>query len=388
MIKSYLLHTSEIDDVQAAVADLRAQLEKLPLMKHSAGIMVCHFDFVTEGVAQAVMDSLPFPVAGITSFYQRTPGASGLFELTVTVLTSDDVRFALAGCDEASAGKSPEERIREAYRQGFEVYGERPALVLNFLSVNRPVSGDEYLRILDDCSDGVPSFGAVTTGDDEAGQTVYVMCGGTISTEGFAMLMLVGDVQAGLYCGNYSAERLLGMTATVTEAEGERVKQLNGQPALGYLRKSGFVFDDSERDMISTVPFLFKPPGGEELVARTLAGFDDTGALRFLGEIPEGAILRVSTVSMEDILEVSRGVTQQAVAENAGAGLLLVFSCLGRYITLGLDPTSEMESVVQAIPPHMPYLACYVGGEICPVGDAGHMANRYHNASFIVCALG
>lgn len=388
MIHSYSLHTSEIDDLDIALEELRAQAGALPLLANSVGLLVCHYDFVSSGIVRAAARELPFPIIGFTTFYQQAPAAGGLFELTVTVLTSDDVRFSVAESDSAPEGASPREIVQSTYHQALGLHSEAPSLILSFLSMRKPVSGDEYLRLLDECSGGVPTFGAVSICEEETGINAYVFCGEHISSFGFAVLLLTGDVKAQYYYSDYKSERLLEMTATVTAADDVWVRELNGQPALDFLRKNGFEMDDSECELVSNVPFLYKPQGEERLTARTLCGFDPaSGALRFLGEIPENALLRVGTVSIEDLLEESQATIRQAVGESGGAAAMLIFSCMGRYITLGLDPMSEMERIVVAVPQGMAYLACYVGGEICPVAGGSGAANRYHNASFVVCAL-
>lgn len=387
MLHSYSLHTSEIDDIDAAIGDITGQLRNITLLGNAVGILVCHYDFVTSGIVAALSEMLPFPLVGITSFYQAAPQVNGHFELTITLLTSDDVRFAVANSVGEGTDIPPSEVVADAYWRAFAVYGEQPSLIFGFLSANRPISGDAFLRMLDASSGGVPSFGGVTTGDDEAGTNVFIINQGYISTYGFALLLLIGDVNISFYAGNYRDDKMLEMIATVTKADDVIVQELNEQPAVAYLREHGFPLEDTECNTISNIPFLYKEAGEPLFTARTLGGFDMAGGLHFLGAIPQGARLRIGNTSNEDILEISREVTEQAVAENPRASALFVFSCVGRYIALGLSPTSELEYVAQGIPGNIPYLACYVGGEICPILSDEHLANRYHNASFVVCAL-
>ncbi|MDL2217474.1 FIST C-terminal domain-containing protein [Christensenellaceae bacterium OttesenSCG-928-M15] len=388
MIKAYSITTTEIDDVEAALQDILAQTKRLPLKKNNVGIVVCHHDFVNGGIVRAASGALPFPLVGITTFYQAAPSVMGLFELTITVLSSDDVCFSVAFGEDATGDGDPKNIVFETYERARRVYEKQPSLIMSFLSMNRPTSGDEYLRYIDEISGGVNNFGAVATGDDEAGENLFVLCGETASFTGFAVLLFIGAVEANFYYGNYKPDKMLELTATVTRAEGTKLYELNGQPAVAYLRKSGLSLMDSERDKINTIPLLFKMPGDDALIARNFAGFDDDGALLGLAEIPEQATLKIGTFSIEDILDVSDDTIKQALRENPQAEAIFMFSCLGRYIILGLDPTLEMEHVVSAVKNDAPYLMSYVGGEICPVVSAGKMRNCYHNASFIVCTLG
>lgn len=387
MLQSYSLHTSEIDDVDAALQDINTQISAFPLLKNSVGIVACHYDFISGGVLKALEESLPFPLIGITTFYQRTAQVSGLFELTITVLTSDDVCFAVANCTPENSAGTPAEKVQSTYEKAFAIHGQKPSAIFSFLTINRPVTGDEYLRLLDQASGGVPSFGGITTGDDDTGSNIFVVCQGTVLEEGFAILLLVGNVEANFYYGNCKTENLLQMTATVTKATENALEELNGQPAAAYLYKHGFELDEESRDRISVIPYLYKMPDDDAIIARTMCGFTPGGELRFLGEIPENALFRIGTNSMKDVLDTTQKTIETAVQENGDAALMLLFSCIGRYITLGMDPTSEMERVAQCVPAGLPYLACYVGGEICPTGTPGAFENHYHNASFIICTL-
>lgn len=388
MIHAFALGTSEIDDAAAAVQDILSQTATLSLAAHSVGIVVCHHDFVTGGIVDALSDALPFPLLGFTTFYQATSHANGLFELSLTVLTSDDVRFVVDCAYSAERDDNPTQTTTEAYRRAAARCGDAPSLILSFLTADRPITGDAYLRLIDECSGGVPNFGAVSVGDSDDGSDLYVICEKNTFTYGFAMLLCVGDVKSACYVGNYKVEKLVELTTTVTRSEGTLVQALNGHPAVPYLRENGFQIGDDESTLISNVPFLFKMPGDNTLIARTLAGFDiETGALRFLGEVPQDALLRIGTTSFDDIVSVSHAVVSQAVAENPAASAMLMFSCVGRYISLGLAPTSELEHVAGLIPAGIPYLSCYGGGELCPVDTSQGLQNRYHNASFIVCAL-
>ena len=390
VLKAYTLATAEIDDRGAALAEIGAQAAALPLQGVSVGIIVCHNDYVQNGTVKALAGALPFPLVGATTFYQMAPGVDGLFNLTITVLTGDGLCFGVACSNGAPRNQSPEDIVRATYQRAAAACpGGKPVLALSFLSLQRPVSGDEYLRLIDDCSGGVPHFGAVAIGDDDTGLDVSVLCGGVAYQRDFAILLVSGTVQVRFQHGNYKLDRLLEMTATVTGAEGASVTHLNGQPAADFMRKNGFALEDGDRDLVSNIPFLFKPAVGGVPIARTLCGFNpDTGALHFLGEVPTGVLLRVSSVSIEDILDVSKSTILRALSAHPDAAAVFIFSCVGRYVTLGLDSNLEMQQATGLLPPGTPYLACYVGGEICPAGETPEtLQNRYHNASFVVCTL-
>lgn len=388
MIKSYSLFTSELDDNEAAVQDIASQLKEIQLRKNTIGLVACHNEFVESGIMKEVQAVLPFPLAGIVTFYQATPEVNGLFEMTITVLTSDDVRFACAGRSLEEGAASAEKLVGDAYQQAYAEYGETPSLIFSFMTLQTPISGDCYLRLLDAASGGVLSFGSLSAGETEGDSSnLYVICGEQIWVQGFAMVLCFGEVHPKFYFRNFRTDKLLEMTATVTDAKGPVVKEFNNQPAYSFMEKNGIVLTEEEKQGLSTIPFLHKVEGEKEFVARTLGGVSGAGEALFYGEVPHGAVMRAGTVTAEDIMDLSREAVRQAVEENPEAAVLLMFSCVGRFITLGLDTTSEMDSATGAIPAGMKYLACYAGGEMCPVERHGKQVNRFHNSSFIVCAL-
>ncbi|MDR0929065.1 MAG: hypothetical protein LBM74_05050, partial [Oscillospiraceae bacterium] len=68
MLKPFIAYTDEIDEIDVAVAAIRAQLgDDCPGGAHALGLLACHVEFVHSGVAAAVAAAMPFPVVGLTS---------------------------------------------------------------------------------------------------------------------------------------------------------------------------------------------------------------------------------------------------------------------------------------------------------------------------------
>lgn len=388
MIKTYSLLGLEIDDVNLAVADIQAQMASVPLLRNTIGLLVCHYDFIESGVVKALCDLLPFPLIGITTFSQATDKGSGIFQLSITILTSDDVRFAHAYAQFDDTAADCQAMVGDTYRTAFDRYKTDPALLLSFMSANCAIAGDAYLRTVDALSANTPHFGALAAGEDEKGTNVFAICGNTLINNGFVMLLCIGPVVPRFFLGQYRLDKLMSITATVTGTQDNQITTLNGQPAVTYLAKHGFVLEDGEMDTVSSVPFMCRFPNEEAYTARTMIGFDPaTGAMRFLGEIPEGSMFRIGSFASEDLLNIAYETAQRAIEESPDASVMLAFSCVGRYIMLGLSPTSEIDRIPEAIPEATPFLTCYVGGEICPVVAGSVLTNRYHNASLIICTL-
>lgn len=389
MIKAYSLHTAEADIVEDALADIEGQMGEVELLGNTIGIVACHYDFINGGVLEALGKTLPFPLIGFTTFYQATSKTDGLFELTITVLTSDDIRFALAHCHEETTDRDEAvSLIDKAYKEAFADYGERPSLIMSFTSVKSPVTNDEFLRELDKCSGGVPVFGGVTAGDDDSGENMFVISGDRVFNMGFVILLFIGELNCSFYYGNFKDENLMMSSATVTAADGVVVKSLNDLPATRFMGMNGIDLGNLAKEALITVPVLIRQPAENALIARTWYDINEAGEMLFYGEIPEGSILRIGTAVSDDILDVAQQVTREAAQDSADTAAWFLFSCVGRYVALGLEPTLELDAVKAYIPEDTAYLAGYVGGEFCPVEIKSTLANRFHNSSFIICRLG
>jgi len=65
MIEMYVARTSEIDELDVALEEIREQIDFSALKKNSGGIIFCHIDFVESGVVKGICESLPFDVIGM-----------------------------------------------------------------------------------------------------------------------------------------------------------------------------------------------------------------------------------------------------------------------------------------------------------------------------------
>ena len=103
--------------------------------------------------------------------------------------------------------------------------------------------------------------------------------------------------------------------------------------------------------------------------------------------MPKGGTLSIGRMDVADILltaEQSLG----KLLKNEGINGIIILPCLGRNMVLGATPLSEIEKVRAILGDSLPWHLAYSGGEVCPVyGNHGHTVNRFHNFTFIACAI-
>ncbi|NGP75080.1 hypothetical protein G3570_00430 [Balneolaceae bacterium YR4-1] len=133
-----------------------------------------------------------------------------------------------------------------------------------------------------------------------------------------------------------------GTLKTVTESEGNWVYTIDDEPALDVLlRFTGADVDlDDNDDLLRQIgnphPLQVTPKEGNPVMKPPIQVKPETGAILCGGQIPEGSKIRFSLPPdfdiVETVIESAQSVKDQKLPK---ADALLIFSCIGRQMTLG-----------------------------------------------------
>ena len=189
MIKMFTARTSEIDEIEDAVAEIKSQIDFSVLRKNSGGLILCHMDFVESGVVAALCEALPFGVIGMTSMASADEHGYGLFDLTLTVFTSDEVSFEV-GMTDSICRDNYQEEISGVFGQMRSRVQDNPAMIVTFVPYVRDVAGYEVLDEMDKVCNGVPVWGSFTNSIDFTHETVQTICNGKNLRYGLAMMFI------------------------------------------------------------------------------------------------------------------------------------------------------------------------------------------------------
>ena len=77
-MKSVVLFTEEIDDLERAVAELQKQCQGFDFQQHSAGLLFAHPDTNLEELMSLLTEAFAIPIIGVT--------ASFIFTMKITSL--------------------------------------------------------------------------------------------------------------------------------------------------------------------------------------------------------------------------------------------------------------------------------------------------------------
>jgi hypothetical protein len=375
--------TEEIDDVDLAVSEL---LEHLDLdhrrLANSLGIIHCFSDFVESGVVKAVSAKLPFDTIGCTTMSVSTSSGMSQMGLTVTVLTSGDVRFA-SGVS-APAGDSVDALLPELYGRITAGLGGKPAMLMPFIPFLLNLGGDEFVEKLDALSGGVPAFGTIAISNEPDFSKTSIFYNGESYPSSMALAAIGNGAAPEFLSVSVNEENILKQKAVVTGVNRNILQTINNMPAVEYLESIGLAKCGDVMG-IASMPFIIYLEDGSMLV-RACFGATGEGALILGGAVPVNSTLALGVMNFEDVMGSTEARVREALALAKDRGILM-YSCGGRKLALGMQPMAEHEKV-DACLGDRPYHFVYSGGEVFPSRlGGGRVVNHLQNDSLIICIL-
>ncbi|MDR1590250.1 MAG: FIST C-terminal domain-containing protein [Oscillospiraceae bacterium] len=385
MIKAQTAFTTELDDPAAAAEEILSQIDLSALLKNNVGIITFYQDAHETGVLEAVAKALPFDTVGCSVASGGNEREFGHEQLSVAVLSSDDVKFSTAASGEITP-ENAEAEARACYRDARSRLDGEPSLLLVFGPISKVIAGDRYTRALNDESGGVPMFGTLSN----AGvvyEDARVAYNGKARELMVTLVLMSGDVKPRFYTRAISDSSITRRGAFVTESDGYILKKVNGLTVRDYLL--GIGVPTSTAGSTASLPILIDYKDGTKPTAYSMYGDTERGML-VGGLVPVGAEIAFAVVDYRSVIDTAEDALEMIRAEldASSASAVFIIPCLSRFLTLGHMADDEMKKTAEVLGRRVPYLFLYSGGEICPVSDAdGRFINRFHNMTYTAMAL-
>jgi hypothetical protein len=384
MVKMYTARTSEIDDIGLAISEIKSQIDFSALKKNSGGIFFCHLDYIESGVVKALCDELPFNVIGMTSMAGADEHGYGLYDLTLTVLTSDEVSFEAGMTENINQGNYKAE-VDKLYKQVRKNVSDDPVLIFTFMPYIMDVSGYEVVAVMDEVCHGIPMWGSITNNIDFNYELVQTVCNGKWLPGAVAMMFVNGPVKPEYIVSSIPERNISNNRAIITKSNGAILQEVNNMPILDYLKNIGLIIT---KDNITTTPLMVYYGDATEPVALGFYTLFEDGSVLTGGEMPEGTSFAVGSIDSEGIYESAK-IGLDKITDNKNRNATLMFPCVTRYIMLAPDQEGELRLIEERMAESGgPFMMGYSGGEICPMpGQDGKLYNRFHNYTFCACIL-
>jgi len=391
VLKCASIYIYEIDDPEIALEEIKAQLkEKITLLEHSVGIIMCHTEFVGTGVLKHICENLPFELAGVTTSSQAVNGEAGELVLTIFVMSSDDVCFR-TGVTE-SLSEDIEEPTKSAFDKAAIGVSGLPKLALVFPPLILKYAGDSYINAWKQIIPDVPVFGAIAIDDTlnfEGSMTIH---NGESYKTAMSFVLCYGNMNPRFFVGTLPENKVMPYKGEITKSNGPFVQEINNMNAYKYFEDIGFASNGALAENFLFVPFVIDQKKREDYdgipVVRGHVSFTEDGTAIFRGDVDEGSTFTLLTCDPEDVLSTTRQKIEQ-INQLPDVNGALFFPCIVRHmLTMRISPLIELETVKDTINPDIPFMMGYAGGEICPTSIRnGIPTNRFHNYSLVILVI-
>ncbi|MCA9682412.1 MAG: FIST C-terminal domain-containing protein [Myxococcales bacterium] len=193
-----------------------------------------------------------------------------------------------------------------------------------------------------------------------------------------------------IQCAAGTGFQPLGRERICTKVEGKFVVEIDGEPALEMYRQ--LLGDEVEQPAFGIAhPLAMLPPDAsgdswstQGFVIRAVQRADERGALQCGGVVHEGARVRITRATREQLLAGAVETWDRALAKSPNPELAFFYSCAGRKMILGPRHFhAEMERVLAGLPDELPRIGFYTYGELAPLGGAA----MHHDETFTVVLM-
>ena len=385
MIKMMTAYTEEVDEVEDGLDEIMGQVSFGDLKKNSVGLVTCHIDFAHSGFIGKLCEKLPFDIIGMTTMASANQHGQGMYSLSLSVLTSDDVAFS-TGMTGALRPDNYRNKIIAAYADTAGKLPGKPSLIFPFFPYLSDLSGALMHRCFNEACGGIPFYGSLATNINVSYERCHAFRNDESDEDGMVMLLMHGPVDPEFVLVSVPTENIRRNRGLVTGSDGCLLKEVNGLPANKYMETLGITLIN---DAPIVTPLMVYYEKCTEPVALGMYSVNDDGSIMCGGELPAGASVAIGEITSDGILASAREGMNRVLGCGKRNGAVIL-PCVSRYVMLVPNQNDEMSIITSMMDEGrtMPFAAGYSGGELCPVPDeAGVLRNRFHNYTFSACVF-
>jgi hypothetical protein len=376
---------SEDFDTGAAAAEVLAQCRAgLKGVAPTAGLLFAAIDFDH----QVLLDEINRQLPGIQLIGCSTDGEIsselGFREDSVTLIlfASDTVDIT------AGVGRGLSADVAGACRSAIDAAKAKtskpPRLCLTMPEGLTAEGHSVTATLQDTIGSTTPIFGALA-GDQMRLKSTRQFFGTEVLQDSIPVLLLCGDLHFSY--GVATGWHQVGDVGTITRARGAVVHEIDGAPAIDFYRK----YLGPAATPTVELPLAILNSRDATDCLRASWGFVDaiTGAVTFLGAVPQGARVRLTLADRDQILTgcaESLSIAQSNFPAGVEPAAALFFSCTARKTLLGTRTEEELNLIRGSLGAAVSVCGFYGYGEISPqMGDSS--GTKYHNESFVTLLI-
>ena len=387
MIQAFSAVSTQTDSFEAgrqAAGEAVSKLSAKPDMIWAFGAISYDQQRLLDGIAAA---SPGTPIIGCSTDGEISSSGLTVNSVVALALSSDRVRFRTAYAEHLS---------KDSYSAGAELAEKFQDLGCSYLQIfSDGLSGnaDKIIQGIKAHLGNDIIIAGGTAGDGGDFQRPFQYTDGRAMTDSLVGVAFAGDFGFGngVGCGWFP----VGIAKKVTKAIGNVVYELDGQTALQAYEK--FLGRHAVRLPAVGVeyPLGLLGPNGEVgyFLCRATMGVDrESGSITFAGDVPEGAMVKMTIGNEEDIIQAAGDAARLAMSRLQAKNpelkpkAIFMYSCMARKIVLGSRTNEEILAVRQAIGGDVPVIGFYTYGEYAPAGQSN--CSCFHNETVTMTIIG
>ncbi len=385
MFFAVVAHSEDIDapgTLDELLDQCRDELgERVP----QAGILFAAIDLEHELLVQGINDAWPgIELIGCTTSGELSSRLGFREDSTSLILLGSDVVEITAG-----VGRDVSKDIPTACARAVELAKGKtdlsPALCIT-LPESLTASGQQIVEALgQNLGAGVPVLGG-TAGDGYQLERTYQFCGREVYSDSVPVLLFSGPLVYSIAVE--SGWKPMGEPGLVTRSAGTVVHEIDERPAIDFYRR---LLGENAVPGPENPLAILDEQGAIECLRATTSGVDeDSGAINYLADVREGAMVQVTIADRGAILEGCKASVSKAFSDyphGKTPDAALIFSCVARQLLLGTRTSEEIDIVKSVIGTQVPICGFYGYGEIGP-RDTNDDTSKFHNETFVSLILG
>lgn len=382
--KTIVLHSEDIDTDRALDEILPKAHELLMGEKPMAGIVYMGIDHQHIVIADRISRQWSeMALVGCTTDGEFSSELGYREDSIVLTLILSDSCQAFAGYISNQASTVDDENHR-LYRAAEAHFGGKPKLAILFSEALK-INGEMVLDSLMKVTQGqLPVVGGIAADSVRNEETVQ-LCGNHASPHISPILFLAGDFDYSW--GIESGWEPFGDEGLITRARSNQLFEINGKPALDFYYVT---LGDGMKPTNEMPIAVYDENGFFRFLRTSLQNCDlKTGAITYLGNIPETGRVRIAMVSRDGIIQGALSSVRQALSsfpDGKKPALLLAFSCSARRALLGTRTSEEYEEVEKLLDKTTAISGFFTYGEICP--NSVRSSCEFHNETYVAVLLG
>jgi hypothetical protein len=398
-MKSATSVSFELDDIAVTAKELTTQIrEKLTFGKNTVAILHGQPDMEIGELSAAVSRELGCQVIGGTTAAGAVLTNDGYHELAVVlhVLSGDDCLFGAAISE--SMETDPKKQIKDTFAKALQNLkaqdsDAQPKLAICVTSILQSISSDTVLAELSSVCGGIPVFG-YNSADDFEFCKQQVFLDGESAGDKLAILLISGDIKPMFQTANLAGKQTLDK-CLVTKSNGNVICEIDGKPAYEYIKS--FPFIDDETKVLFNFQFFVEMKNASDNdgipVSRALNNFNkETGEVMCFADVPQDSYIGLLYCEGKDVASSTelglKEFTDKLKSSGDDYSTVLIATCSLRNMFLTESKAVEGDLVKNLLPPDLAISGLYAFGEIAPTSvREGKAVNRFHNATFTICAF-